>query len=49
MPAGADLGASSPTSVAKGRELCAYRWDGGQKLDNHRFVWVPARRSSGPA
>jgi hypothetical protein len=29
-------------SVAKGGLLCAYRWDGEQKLTNERFVWVPA-------
>jgi hypothetical protein len=29
-------------SVAKGGFLCAYRWDGEQKLTNERFVWVPA-------
>jgi hypothetical protein len=27
-------------SVAKGGFLCAYRWDGEQKLANDKFVWV---------
>ena len=27
-------------SVAKGGFLCAYRWDGEQKLSNDNFVWV---------
>jgi hypothetical protein len=30
-------------SVAKGGFLCAYRWDGEQKLSNDKFVWVKAR------
>ena len=30
-------------SVAKGGELCAYRWDGEQELDNKKFVSVPAQ------
>jgi hypothetical protein len=29
-------------SVAKGGFLCAYRWNGEQKLSNENFVWVPA-------
>jgi hypothetical protein len=29
-------------SVAKGGFLCAYRWDGEEKLPNAHFVWVPA-------
>jgi hypothetical protein len=29
-------------SVAKGGLLCAYRWDGEQKLANEHFVWVAA-------
>jgi hypothetical protein len=29
-------------SVAKGGFLCAYRWDGEQKLTRQHFVWVPA-------
>jgi hypothetical protein len=29
-------------SVAKGGQLCAYRWDGEQTLDNAKFVTVPA-------
>lgn len=29
-------------SVAKGGQLCAYRWDGEQTLDNSKFVTVPA-------
>ena len=34
-------------SVAKkGGILCAYRWDGEQKLSNDHFVWVSA--ASGP-
>jgi hypothetical protein len=27
-------------SVAKGGFLCAYRWQGEQKLNNDHFVWV---------
>jgi hypothetical protein len=27
-------------SVAKGGFLCAYRWQGEQKLSNDHFVWV---------
>ena len=27
-------------SVAKGGFLCAYRWNGEQKLKNENFVWV---------
>lgn len=27
-------------SVAKGGFLCAYRWDGEQKVDNEKFRWV---------
>ena len=27
-------------SVAKGGFLCAYRWNGEQKLSNENFVWV---------
>lgn len=27
-------------SVAKGGFLCAYRWQGEQKLKNDHFVWV---------
>ncbi len=30
-------------SVAKGGFLCAYRWNGEQKLRNENFVWVAAR------
>jgi len=29
-------------SVAKGGFLCAYRWQGEQKLSNHNFVWEVA-------
>jgi hypothetical protein len=29
-------------SVAKGGQLCAYRWDGEQELDDQKFVSVPA-------
>jgi hypothetical protein len=29
-------------SVAKGGHLCAYRWNGEQKLKNENFVWVRA-------
>jgi hypothetical protein len=29
-------------SVAKGGFLCAYRWDGEQKLTSERLVWVAA-------
>jgi hypothetical protein len=29
-------------SVAKRGFLCAYRWNGEQKLSNNNFVWVPA-------
>jgi hypothetical protein len=29
-------------SVAKGGFLCAYRWNGEQKLNNDHFVWVGA-------
>jgi hypothetical protein len=31
-------------SVAKGEILCAYRWQGEQKLTNDYFVWVGAKR-----
>ena len=31
-------------SVAKGGFLCAYRWDGEQKLTDGKFVWLPAAR-----
>ena len=31
-------------SVAKGSFLCAYRWNGEQKLQNDNFVWVEARK-----
>jgi hypothetical protein len=31
-------------SVAKGGFLCAYRWQGEQKLRNENFVWVSAKR-----
>ena len=27
-------------SVAKGGFLCAYRWNGEQKLDNNNFIWT---------
>ena len=27
-------------SVAKGGFLCAYQWDGEQKLDAGKFVWI---------
>ena len=30
-------------SVAKGGDLCAYRWDGEQELDDQKFVSVPAQ------
>ncbi len=30
-------------SVAKGGFLCAYRWEGEQKLRNENFVWVGGR------
>ncbi len=30
-------------SVAKGEILCAYRWQGEQKLTNDHFVWVSAK------
>ena len=30
-------------SVAKGGFLCAYRWNGEQKLNNGHFVWVSRR------
>lgn len=30
-------------SVAKGGFLCAYRWNGEQKLSNENFVWVGAQ------
>jgi hypothetical protein len=30
-------------SVAKGGFLCAYRWQGEQKLDNANFVWIQGR------
>jgi hypothetical protein len=30
-------------SVAKGGFLCAYRWNGEQKLRNENFVWVGAK------
>ncbi len=30
-------------SVAKGGNLCAYRWDGEQELSAEKFVWVNAR------
>jgi hypothetical protein len=33
-------------SVAKGGFLCAYRWQGEQKLTNKHFVWVADRRRS---
>ncbi len=33
-------------SVAKGGQLCAYRWDGEQQLDNSKFVAVPAETST---
>ncbi len=32
-------------SVAKGGFLCAYRWEGEQKLSNDHFVRVAARSS----
>jgi hypothetical protein len=32
-------------SVAKGGFLCAYRWNGEQKLSNDNFVWVKAAES----
>ncbi|MFO0905743.1 MAG: metallophosphoesterase [Pirellulales bacterium] len=32
-------------SVAKGGFLCAYRWNGEQKLSNENFVWVKRRHS----
>ena len=31
-------------SVAKDGFLCAYRWQGEQKLTNEHFVWVGAKR-----
>jgi len=31
-------------SVAKGGFLCAYRWNGEQKLSNENFVWVGANK-----
>ena len=31
-------------SVANGGFLCAYRWDGEQKLSNEHFVWIGAKR-----
>jgi len=34
-------------SVAKGGFLCAYRWQGEQKLSNHNFVWVGGVRRNG--
>ena len=30
-------------SVTHGGFLCAYRWNGEQRLTNEHFVWVPAR------
>ena len=32
-------------SVAKGGFLCAYRWNGEQKLSNENFVWVKGGRT----
>jgi hypothetical protein len=31
-------------SVAKGGFLCAYRWQGEQKLTNGHFVWVASKQ-----
>ena len=36
----ADNVVSVDYSVAKGGFLCAYRWNGEQKLRNENFVWV---------
>jgi hypothetical protein len=36
----ADNGACLDYRVAKGGFLCAYRWNGEQKLKNDNFVWV---------
>lgn len=33
-------------SVAKGGFLCAYRWNGEQKLINNNFVWLGADKSN---
>ena len=27
-------------SVAKGGFLCAYRWEGERRLQNHKFMWT---------
>jgi hypothetical protein len=32
-------------SVAKGGFLCAYRWQGEQRLNNDHFVWVKGNSS----
>jgi Calcineurin-like phosphoesterase len=34
-------------SVAKGGFLCAYRWQGEQKLDNEHFVWAVGSKRHG--
>jgi hypothetical protein len=34
-------------SVAKGGFLCAYRWQGEQKLRNDHFVWVKDGKDNG--
>jgi hypothetical protein len=34
-------------SVAKGGFLCAYRWNGEQKLRNENFVWVSGHDGGG--